>query len=140
LASFATRALYRRSMMTTRILTHDRHHDPEQVRGCLEFIDQGRAETRARVPDYLKPRFDPITDKEFRTVMELALLGEIRRPFVLHVGATVARSFTHKGSIRCFDPPRPPKRARIAEMLKQFMRQRRFSRSHVLRLLTASAI
>jgi hypothetical protein len=57
----------------------------EQVRGCLEAIERARARTRARVPDRLKGLFPPITDEEFRMVMERALLGELRRPFELHV-------------------------------------------------------
>jgi hypothetical protein len=66
-------------------MTDDEIMTAEQVRGCLQAIDRARAQTRARpMPDYIKAKFPPISDEEFRFIMERALLGEVRRPFDLN--------------------------------------------------------
>jgi hypothetical protein len=72
-------------------LRHGAIMTAEQVRGCLEAIERTFARERARVPK-LARFFPPITDAQFRTVLELALLGEIRRPFVLHAVLSAAQA------------------------------------------------
>jgi hypothetical protein len=64
---------------------------PEDVRALIERSERHHAEMRATLPPSLARFFPPITDEQFRYVMERALLGEVRRPFELHVVLSAAK-------------------------------------------------
>jgi hypothetical protein len=52
---------------------------PDEVRARIEWRERRNAEWRAEFPE-LAHRFPPISDEDFRLVMEKALLGELHRP------------------------------------------------------------